>query len=236
MFSRFAFLALLSVVLTPLASLVAQDEGPILSGKVEGNSYVSPTGAFRVQIPVLAELGGKIEDNENVVTFQDDFSIYMSVACFPLDAALRLEDEMSGRQNFLTSFYKKHIDADFKRRYPQMSVDNAVFLPKLEDGSLLTCILLPGGSMFNGRIFLSDGDPLPLAKRGNLVFVKNDYVFILSAELAEKVLERSSFKKTPKEENDMLRSHLTELLTKISFTMPIKPKKAATETKPAITK
>src|SRR5262249_41088227 len=51
-----------------------------LEGKVEGRTYVSPTGVFKVTIPVLPELGGEISDTPNVVTFEDDFNVHVSIA------------------------------------------------------------------------------------------------------------------------------------------------------------
>jgi hypothetical protein len=53
-----------------------------LIGRIEGNSYVSPTGAFRVTVPVLPELGGRVVDTDNVVTFQDDFNVLCTIAAF----------------------------------------------------------------------------------------------------------------------------------------------------------
>ena len=62
----------LALLFTLVSALVVQAQG--LAGKIEGKSYVSPTGIFKVVIPVLPELGGEITDTPNVVTFQDDFN------------------------------------------------------------------------------------------------------------------------------------------------------------------
>ena len=61
----------------------------------------------------------------------------------------------------------------------------------------------------------------PVAKRGNLVFVRNGYVYIISIELAEKALEGSSFSKTVAEEDALLRTRLLGFLGKITFTVPL---------------
>jgi hypothetical protein len=212
--------------------LVAQEEPLQLAGKVEGNTYISANGAFRVTIPVLPELGGTIDDNENVVTFQDGFSVHATIASFPLTATLRLENEMSGRKEFLISFFKNQVQPDFKRRFPGMTLDAAVYLPSVQEGAMITYFQLPGGSMFNNRLFIPDGE-LPVAKRGALLFVKEEFIFIISVELAEKVFERTSYKKTVDEENDLLRARLLDLLGKVSFTMP---KKGAKTAAPAETK
>ena len=67
-----------------------------LVGRVDGRTYFSPTGAFKVAIPVLPELGGTITDTENVVTFQDDFNTHISIASFPQDATQRWEMSTRG--------------------------------------------------------------------------------------------------------------------------------------------
>ena len=68
----------LALISTFVIATVAPAQG--LEGKIEGKSYVSPTGTFKVVIPVLPELGGDITDTPNVVTFQDDFNVHVSIA------------------------------------------------------------------------------------------------------------------------------------------------------------
>ncbi len=83
-------LALLLATVT-LALRAQEAVGPGLAGKIEGRTYVSPTGQFKVAIPVLPELGGDITDTPNVVTFQDDFNVHVSIAAFQQDATQRWE-------------------------------------------------------------------------------------------------------------------------------------------------
>ena len=107
---------------------------------------------------------------------------------------------------------------DFVARSPAAQMEqDASFLPKCEDGAMLIFTLLPGGSFFEQRVALSSSLSPAVAKRGNLCFVKNGYVFIISTELAERVLERSTYKKTPEEENAILRQQLLDLVAKMQF-------------------
>jgi hypothetical protein len=50
--------------------------------------------------------------------------------------------------------------------------------------------------------------------------VKNGNIFVLSIELAEKVLERTAYDKTITEENKILRQRLLDLQSKITFAAP----------------
>jgi hypothetical protein len=63
-------------------------------------------------------------------------------------------------------------------------------------------------------------DKPPVAKRGNLVFVKNGDIYVISTELAERVIEGKAYKKTTAEEDQLLRQRLEDVLSKIQFTKP----------------
>jgi hypothetical protein len=55
--------------------------------------------------------------------------------------------------------------------------------------------------------------------------VRNERVYIISIELAEKVLERSTWDKKPPQEDEILTKRLLDLLAKISYTSPPKAAK-----------
>jgi hypothetical protein len=215
-------LPLFALCLPALAALLqAQPVAPPLTGKIAGNTYISPTGSFKIPVPVLPELGGSVTDTDNVVTFEDNFSLHISIAAFPQDATQRWELSTRGPKEYLVYFFTTFVMPDFIQRYEGSSVESARFLPSLNDGTLLTYTLLPGGSMFAARAALPGTDPKSVvAKRGNLLFVKSGHIFVLSTELAEHVLERSSGKRTTAEEDELLRQRLLDLLARIEFTPP----------------
>jgi hypothetical protein len=191
-----------------------------LHGKVEGKTYVSPTGAFKVLVPVLPELGGDITDTPNVVTFQDDFNVHVSIAAFPQDATQRWELSTRGVKDYLIYFFSNFVLADFKQTFERVQMESAKFLPSMLEGSLLTYLLVPGGTMFPERVPQVTADRLPVAKRGNLLFVKNGHVFVISIELAERVIEGKSYSKTTAEEDEILRDRLNGIVGKITFAKP----------------
>ena len=190
-----------------------------LIGSIEDKTYVSPTGTFRIVIPVLAELGGRVTDTDNVVIFQDDFNVLCTVAAFPMDATQRWEHSTRGAKDYLAYFFANYVMPDMQNAFRGARVESARYTPSVANGALLTYVLLPGGSMFAQKLpFLDPNAPPPEAKRGNLVFVRNDWVYVLSIELAEHVLAGSSYKKTPTEEDDILRNRLIDLYQRIVFT------------------
>ncbi|HTQ32363.1 MAG TPA: hypothetical protein VMI53_14220 [Opitutaceae bacterium] len=194
---------------------------PPLRGKIDGRTYISPTGAFSMTIPVLSELGGSISDTENVVTFEDNFSTHVSVAAFQEDATQRFEDERRGRKDYLIYFFSNFVMPDFQKRSPGAKIEDAVFRPGTADGALIVYTLLPGGSMFAERASLTDDAASSLvAKRGNLLFVKNGYIFVISTELAERVLEHSTYHKSKDEEDEILHTRLLDLMGSMQFNAP----------------
>ena len=60
----------------------------------------------------------------------------------------------------------------------------------------------------------------PVAKRGTLLFVSNGHIILFSIELAERVIEGRTYKKTTAEEDEILRQRLTDLLGKTQFARP----------------
>jgi hypothetical protein len=205
------------------AALSLQAQG--LQGRVDGKSYVSPTGLFRVQIPVLPELGGDITDTPNVVTFQDDFNVHVSIAAFQQDATQRWENSTRGTKDYLIYFFSNFVLADFKQTFEGVQIESAKFVPGTLDGSLLTYLLVPGGTMFPERAPQVGAEKLPVAKRGNLLFVRSGHVFVISIELAEKVIEGKAFSKSTAEEDEILRKRLLEMVDKITFSAPSPAKK-----------
>ena len=208
----------LALILATFTAIVGHAQG--LEGKIEGKSYVSPTGTFKVVIPVLPELGGDITDTPNVVTFQDDFNVHVSIAAFPQDATQRWELSTRGLKDYLIYFFSNFVLSDFKQTFEGAQIESAKFVPGLLDGSLLTYLLIPGGTMFGGRVPQLSADRVPVAKRGNLLFVRNAHIFVISTELAERVIEGRSYSKTTADEDEVLRNRLTDIVSKITFAKP----------------
>lgn len=193
-----------------------------LFGDVRNGNYTAPEGRFRIAIPVLPELGGQIHDTENVVTFDDDVSVHVSIACFPLDLSQKWELETREIRDYLTFFYSSFVYSEFERRHPGAANEQSLFSPDLKGGALFVFTLLPGGSYFaNGsNVVPAPADAPLVAKRGTLLFVENGCIFVLSLELAERITQRSTFDKTAVQENEILRDRLIELVQRMHIPAP----------------
>ena len=210
----------LALALTALTAFAPRAYAQELLGKVDGKNYLSPTGLFRIAIPVLPELGGGITDTPNVVTFQDSFNLHVSIAAFEQDATQRWELSTRGLKDYLVYFFSNFILADFKQAFAGAKIESAKFLPGMLEGALLTYILVPDGTMFRDRVAQISADIVPVAKRGNLLFVRNGHIFVITTELAERVIEGRTYQKTTEEEDEILRNRLIDIVNKTAFAKP----------------
>lgn len=226
--------ALAALFVAPALQAQNAPPPPPLIGKVEGRTYVSPTGMFKVAIPVLPELGGDVTDTPNVVTFQDDFNVHVSIATFPQDATQRWEMSTRGLKDYLTYFFANFVLADFKQSFEGVQIESAKFIPTFLDGSLIAYMLVPNGTMFANKVAnLGTSDRVRVAKRGNLLFVRNGHIFVISTELAERVIEGRAYTKTTAQEDEILQQRLDDIIGKIQFAKPPASAPAAPATAPA---
>jgi len=208
------------LLVTAACVLRAQDPllQPMLAGKIEGDTYLSPTGQFKVTIPVLPELGGHLTDTPNVVTFQDDFNVHITIAAFSQDATQRWEMSTRGLKDYLVYFFSNFVFGDFKSTFEGAEIESAKFVPGMLDGSLVANLLVPGGTMFEDRIFsMGTSSRIPVAKRGNLLFVRNNHIFVISTELADRIIEGSAYKKTTEQEDEILLQKLNDIVGKMQL-------------------
>jgi len=209
--------ALIAALAAPVRS---QEPSPALAGSFDAGVYTSPTNAFKIPVPVLPALGGKVHDNDHVVVFRDDYGTHITIGAFKQDATQRWELETRDTKEYLIYYFGTFVMADFKRSCPDARIESAGFAANLLDGALFCYILLPGGSMFADQLaFQPNGKP-PVAKRGNVVFVKNGFVIFVSTELAEKVTEGAHYNKKPEDEDAILRKRLVEIVAKMQFPAP----------------
>ncbi len=194
-----------------------------LLGRVVYNTYISPTGAFRIPIPVLQEMGGVISDTDHLVTFEDTFTTHISIAAFPQDATQRWQASVDGQKLYLINFFKEDVLPNFRRTFKDTKVsveENARYLPSVLGGTFIAYLEIPGGTNFNQRIPLI-GDQAPrMSKYGIMVFVKYGVIYVINIELAEKAIEGSAYHQTPAREDAILRTRLMDVASQIEFTPP----------------
>jgi hypothetical protein len=196
----------------------AQTRGALHGSVEEGNVYISPTGLFKVPIPVLPELGGVINDTPNAVVFRDSFTENLSIGAFRMNRGQRWEFETRDRRDYLVLFFNEVMLPDFAENVPGAQVESAEFMPGIHGGTMIAYVLLPEGSLFSNqnRLFQAARE-MEVAKRANMIFVKDGHVVVVSSELAERVTQKRTFSRTAQEENEILRKRLLEFVGRIVF-------------------
>jgi hypothetical protein len=203
-----------------LGALVGHAREPSrLSGRIENGVYYAADGSYRIDIPVLPELGGSVSDTPTSVTFEDSYSVHISIASFRQDAAQRWQLSTRGTKDYLVYFFAEFVLRDFKRVFGAVQVEkDGLFLPHVLDGAFVTFVSITGGSMFMDRLHIVTQQwTLPVAKRGNLIFVKNGSIFVISIELADRVLEGGAYTRSPQEEDELLKRRLLDTVARMSF-------------------
>lgn len=202
-----------------LSSSGARAEESTLIGKVLENQYIAPSGSYKMTLPIQLELGGTVTDTREVVTFQDDFRIHASIACFKMGASNEREIQTRGRRDFLISFFREHVHTQFKRRFPGAEIDEARYMPEVLEEALMVYNTLPNGTMFSDQAVLaSSSDGALLVKRGNLLFLKDHHLYVISVELAKLLLVgNESLHYSEEEKHVLLREELLDLAGRITF-------------------
>ncbi len=209
------------VLWTALAAgtLLLHADDSVLKGRLEHNRYVAPSGSYSISLPVQIELGGTVTDTAEVVTFQDDFRIHASVACFRLGSSQERERQTRGLRDYLVWFFRQHVQTQFDRRFPGATIDEARYLPEVLGGALIVYNSLPNGSMFMKQMALPDaGARPPPARRGNILFIEQKHLYVVSLELAKLQAEATSSPLVSAEEQrEILREELLGMVGRITF-------------------
>ncbi|HRI81943.1 MAG TPA: hypothetical protein PLF88_05875 [Opitutaceae bacterium] len=203
------------------ASWLAAQDFSALHGRVEGNTYHGANGTYAITMPVLPELGGIISDTPSVVVFRDQFNVHISIGSFPQDASQRWELSTRGLRDYLQYYFVNFVFPDFQQLFAGSRIESSNFEPDTMGGALVIYTLLPGGTMFfHRRVNIGPENPERDAKRGNLLFIRHNHIFVISIELAERVVEGSAYNLTPEQENTILRQRLEHTLENLFIKRP----------------
>ncbi len=215
-------IVLLALILLKCVWFASAQDAPSLRGRVEGMTYYAPNGSYSVAIPVLPELGASITDTSSAVVFRDEFKTHVSIGSFQQDASQRWELSTRGLRDYLAFYFLHFVVPDFEQLSPAMRIESTEYDANLMGGALIIYTILPEGTMFAHRLVnvVSGSRQEPEAKRGNLLFIRHGYVYVISMELAERVVEGSAYNLTTEQENRLLRERMERLLEGLYINRP----------------
>lgn len=159
----------------------ADDEVEIMLVEDYGDEvYESPLGNFTVPIPVNSEQGGRIQSQEGVVGFSDDFGTLIRIDYYPIPPEHEEEIESLGQEEYLQSILvDRYVPQAIFANIPNAQIKYAEYLEDTLAGAYYVLVDMPQGSTISKQE--NNGSATRLdAYRGLLVFIKADFLYIVS--------------------------------------------------------
>ncbi|MCC5636820.1 hypothetical protein LC593_13295 [Nostoc sp. CHAB 5844] len=142
--------------------------------------YESPLGNFTVPVPVDPEQGGKIQTQEGVVGFSDDYGTLLRIDYYPIPPEQLEELESQGLEEYLqTILVEKYVPQAIFTNLPDAQVKYSEYLEDTFAGAYYALVDMPKGSTLSQQE--NNGTATRLdAYRGLLAFVNGEFLYIVS--------------------------------------------------------
>jgi len=142
--------------------------------------YESPLGNFTVPIPVDPEQGGKIQTQEGVVGFSDDFGTLLRIDYYPIPPEQLEELESQGQEEYLQQILvEKYVPQAIFTNVADAQVKYSEYLEDTFAGAYYALVDMPKGSTMSQQE--NNGTATRLdAYRGLLAFINGEFLYIVS--------------------------------------------------------
>jgi tellurite resistance protein len=177
--------------------------------------YESPLGNFTVPIPVDSQQGGRIQSQEGVVGFSDDFGTLLRIDYYPIPPEQLEELDSTEKQEYLRSIMvDKYVPQAILQNLPDAAIKHTEYQ---EDGELdyyYALVDMPHGSTIsqqdnNGTITRLN------AYRGLVSFIQDDFLYIVSTQRS---FFNGSTSDSIEEEAENIKESILEFVGTIEFT------------------
>ncbi|WP_414565897.1 MULTISPECIES: hypothetical protein [unclassified Anabaena] len=144
--------------------------------------YESPSGNFSVPIPVDPQQGGKVNSQEGLAAFSDDFGTFLRIDYYSIPSDQLEELESIGQEEYLQSLLvNKYLPQAIFSNVPKAEVKYTEYLADKIEGSYFVLVHMPQGSTISQQE--NNGTATKLdAYRGLLAFMNTNYVYIVSSQ------------------------------------------------------
>ncbi|MBD0263038.1 MAG: hypothetical protein ICV78_10025 [Tolypothrix sp. Co-bin9] len=155
-----------------------EDETTLLDRNLQ--VYESPSGNFSIPIPVESQRGGRVQSQEGVVGFSDDYGTLFRIDYYALTPEEEEEIESMGLEKYLqTVLIDKYVPQAISASLPDAKVEQNEYLEETMDGAYFVLVNMPKGSTIsknvnNGTATIMD------AYRGLLSFFNGDFLYIVT--------------------------------------------------------
>ncbi|GAX42182.1 hypothetical protein NIES4075_31820 [Tolypothrix sp. NIES-4075] len=144
--------------------------------------YESPLGNFSVSIPVDSQQGGRVQSQEGVVGFSDDYGTLLRIDYYTLTPEEEEEIESMGLEKYLQSvLIDKYVPQAISASLPDTKVEHNEYLEDIMDGAYFVLVNMPKGSTISKRE--NNGTATKMdAYRGLLSFFNGEFLYIVSSQ------------------------------------------------------
>lgn len=199
----------------------AEDEEDFEDGDTVGvedyseGVYESPLGNFTVPIPVDPQQGGKVQSQEGVVGFSDDFGTLLRIDYYAIPPEQLSELESIELEEYLQSILvDKYVPQAILANVPNADVQYTEYLQNTLGGAYFVLVDMPKGSTISQQENNGSSNRLD-AYRGLISFINAEFLYIVSSQ-------RSFFKDEPpgslEEEVEEIKERILEFVETIEFT------------------
>lgn len=177
--------------------------------------YESPDGNFTVPVPVDPQKGGRINEQEGMVGFCDDFGRLLRIDYYPFSAEEADKLESVGREDYLSAFLlENYIAQGILAHIPNSLVEHTEYLEDTLEGAYFAVVDMPQGSTISRQ--KDDEPPVRLdALRGLLAFCVDDFLYVVSCQ---RTFFEGEISAPMEQEVEGLRNQLLEFLDAVEFT------------------
>ncbi|MBD2495983.1 hypothetical protein [Nostoc sp. FACHB-280] len=164
------------------AEYLEEEEGILTEVEYIEDVYESPLGNFTVPIPVDAEQGGRIQTQEGVVGFSDDFGTLLRIDYYPIPPEQLEELESEGQEEYLKNIIvDKYVPQAIFAHLPASEIRYGEYLEDIFAGAYYALVDMPKGSTMSQQE--NNGSSTRLdAYRGLLAFINGEFLYIVSSQ------------------------------------------------------
>ncbi len=154
------------------------DEGEILNLEF----YESPLNNFVVAVPVNLQEGARINTQEGLVGFSDDYGTLLRIDYYPFPPDKQADIQSTGKEEFFRSIIlEKYVPQAIVANLATAKVKHMEYLVDTMEGAFFAVVDMPGGSTISKTN--NNGNVTRLnAYRGLLTFIDNNFLYILTSQ------------------------------------------------------
>ncbi len=176
--------------------------------------YESPLGNFTVPIPVDSQQGGKVQTQEGVVGFSDDFGTLLRIDYYSIPPEQIKEIGSIGQEKYLQSILvDKYLPQAILANVPNAQVEYSEYLSDTMAGAYFALINMPQGSTISKQE--NNGTATRLdAYRGLLSFINAEFLYIISSQRS---FLKDEIRGSAEEEAEYIKESILEFVETIDF-------------------